>query len=205
MKKRRKILSWQVIVAALGTAILLVAALSAINYLRPDRLITPKRVIKCPKNLEQIGLVIRKYEIENQGQLPVGETSGEIFIKMEDEGYLERNILICPDNPIDDIDLNDPEGVGYYIDPDMPAERHPMRAIAADRAPWQVNHDGEGVHVAFDDDGRVHVRFVTPEDSGPQDKISNPYIKEDTDIYADTGDPYKHAWIRWERERDAGE
>ncbi len=58
---------------------------------------------------------------------------------------------------------------------------------------------GEGVNVLFADDT---VRFVRPEDSGPPDKISNPYIEEDTDIYADTGDPYKHAWIRWAREHE---
>ncbi len=47
-----------------------------------------------------------------------------------------------------------------------------------------------------------HVTFVRPEDSGPEEKISNPYIEDDTDIYADTGDPEKHAWIRWEKELD---
>ncbi len=117
---------------------------------------------------------------------------------MEKEGYLDnRELLVCSVNLSDEeVDFDAPEGIGYYIDPDMPQTRAPMRAVAADRAPWEVNHGGEGVNVLFNDG---HVIFIRPGDSGPADKISNPYIDEDTDIYSYTGDPEKNAWIRWER------
>ncbi len=106
-------------------------------------------------------------------------------------------MLQCPGHPLEGVDRDDPEGVGYYIDPDMPAQRHDKRIVAADRPPWELNHGGVGVNVLFEDG---EVKLIRPGDNGPPDKISNPYIEEDTDIYADTGDPYKHAWIRWERE-----
>jgi hypothetical protein len=95
------------------------------------------------------------------------------------------------------VHFDDPGSIDYYIDPNVPTERHDKRAIAADRPPWEVNHEGAGVNVLFED-GSVH--FVRPDDGGPPDKISNPFIEEDTDIYSDTGDPETHAWIRWKRE-----
>jgi hypothetical protein len=99
----------------------------------------------------------------------------------------------CPES----VDFGDPESMDYYIDVNRPAGCHEKRAVAADRPPWEVNHEGAGVNVLFEDGS---VEFVRPEDSGPHDKISNPFIEEDTDIYSDTGDPKKHAWIRWKGE-----
>ncbi|MFW5915127.1 MAG: hypothetical protein ACOCTQ_01505 [Planctomycetota bacterium] len=101
----------------------------------------------------------------------------------------------CPE----DVDFDDPQSIDYCIDPNLPEERHDKRAIAADRPPWELNHGGAGVNVLFEDGT---VEFVRPEDSGPPDKISNPFIEDDTDIYSDTGDPEKNAWIRWKREPD---
>ena len=152
----------------------------------------------CASNINQVGLSLAVYAYVHDGEMPTGSTSGEVFrILLETEFFTNVRLLSCSSNPIDEIDLDDPEGVSYWIDPDMPAERHEKRAIMADRAPWQLNHDGEGVNVLFED---FTVKFIRPGDSGPPDRISNPYIEEDTDIYANTGDPYKHAWIRWERE-----
>ncbi len=173
-----------------------VVALLMTDFLRSP----PRRgpaVPACASNLRQVGIRVHMYTQENQGRLPAGTSSGEVFKMLEKEGYLEdRKLLSCPANPFNVIDLNDPEGVSYYIDPNVPEERHEMRAIMADRPPWELNH-GDGVNVLFAD---YSIRFIKPEDSGPDDKISNPYIREDTDIYSDTGAPYKHAWIRWERE-----
>ena len=153
--------------------------------------------ISCASNLNQIGLSLMMYEHHHGGRLPTGATSGEAFRALVEAEVLQNlQLLSCPSNPIKEIDFDDPEGVGYYLDPTAPVRRHPMRAIAADRAPWDINH-GEGVNVLFED---RHVRFVRPGDSGPPDRISNPYIEEDTDIYANTGDPYTHAWIRWAAE-----
>ncbi len=151
----------------------------------------------CAGNLNQIGLSLAMYEHHHGGRLPTGATSGEVFRQLVEGGHLDATrLLSCPGNPVADIDFDDPKGIGYYIDPGMPQQRHPQRAIAADRPPWDVNH-GDGVNVLFED---RHVRFVRARDSGPPDKISNPYLPEDTDIFADTGDPSRHAWIRWERE-----
>ncbi len=154
--------------------------------------------VACVSNLHRLGISLLMYENSTGKKIPQGQTSGEIFRMLEEEGYLHsRETLNCPANPVDEVDFGDPEGVGYYIDPGLPSEDvNPMRAVAADRTPWDLNH-GDGVNVLFADS---HVRFVRPEDSGPPDKISNPYIEEDTDIYANTGDPERHAWIRWERE-----
>ncbi len=153
----------------------------------------------CASNLRQVGMVLQMYAQENEGRFPKGETSGKIFKILEEKGTLgSLELLNCPANPVDEVDLGDPDGVGYYIDPAIPEEYDRQRVIAADRSPWERNHDGEGVNVLFADGS---VKFIRPEDSGPEDKISNPHIEEDTDIYADTGDPEKHAWIRWEREK----
>lgn len=154
--------------------------------------------IACADNLRRIGNVLELYTSEHQGKMPTGVTSGGIFRMLKEEYYYHfaAQMLICPGNSIDDIDLDDSKGVSYYIDPSIPDEIHPKRAIVADRPPWDHNHK-DGVNVLFADG---YVRFIRPGDSGPPDKISNPYIEEDTDIYANTGDPYKHAWIRWERE-----
>jgi len=154
---------------------------------------------KCNNNLRHLGLSLAMYRNDHRERMPEGETSGEMFRAMEVGGYLHsREVLICPGHPIEEVDFDDPEGVGYYVDPTAPQRRHhPMRAIAACRPPWQDNHEGDGVNVLFADSS---VKFIRPGDSGPPDKISNPYIEEDTDIYADTGDPQKHAWIRWARE-----
>ncbi len=154
------------------------------------------RKASCASNLRQLGLMLTMYDHDNGGRMPTGATTGEVFRLLADDHYLQNTqLLSCPSNPIDDIDFDDPDGVGYYIDPDMPESRHPLRAVAADRPPWDLNH-GDGVNVLFED---KHVMYIRPEDSGPPDRISNPYIEEDTDIYADTGDPHTNAWIRWER------
>ncbi len=155
------------------------------------------RKVSCMSNLRQIGLTFALYQHDNRGMMPQGDTTGEVFQILEQEGYIaNRTLLVCPENPIEKVDFDDPDGVGYYVDPAVPEGHDPRRAIAADRPPWDHNH-GDGVNVLFAD---FSVMFVRPEDSGPPDKISNPRIEEDTDIYADTGDPEKHAWIRWERE-----
>ncbi len=154
------------------------------------------RKASCSSNLRQLGLTLTMYDHDNDGRMPTGATSGEVFRLLVEGNYLQNTLLLsCPSNPIDEVDFDDPDGVGYYIDPDMPERRHPLRAIAADRPPRDLNH-GDGVNVLFED---KHVMFIRPEDSGPPDKISNPYIEEDTDIYADTGDTHTNAWIRWEK------
>ncbi len=158
---------------------------------------TRKRAKKvaCANNLRQIGLSLAMYEHLHGGRLPTGATSGEVFRALVEAEVLQNlQLLSCPSNPLDVIDFGDPEGISYYLDPTAPARRHPMRAIAAERPPWDLNH-GDGVNVLFED---RHVLFIRPGDSGPPDRISNPYLPEDTDIYAETGDPATHAWIRWD-------
>ncbi len=169
----------------------------------------------CRINLQMLGFLLKRYQNDNRGRFPVGATSGEIFKKLMEEDYLNNaELLQCTvrsrNDPFsrafyrirdylasDEVDFEDPEGVGYYIDPAIPENPHPKRVIAADRAPWRHNHSGEGVNVLFAD---FNVIFIRPKDSGPPDKISNPYIEEDTDIYADTGNSETHAWIRWKRD-----
>ena len=176
----------------------------------------------CRANLHNISLALALYKNDHGDALPEGGTTGMVFRQLNEKGYLrDLKTLQCPAirrhsprGPLsfvysyfthyftrykcpEAVDFGAPQSIDYYIDVNVPAVRHDKRAIAADRFPWEVNHQGAGVNVLFED-GSVH--FVRPEDSGPQNTISNPFIEEDTDIYSDTGDPKKHAWIRWKRE-----
>lgn len=161
----------------------------------------------CPRNVRQMGLVLAMYAHGHQGAMPTGSTSGAVFDVLHKEGYLDNpQLLSCPANPVEDIDFDSPHGVSYYIDPDLPAsDRHPLRAVLADRnSPegWETNH-GEGVYVLFED---ASAQFVRGEDRRPEDTVGNPHLakrpEDDTDIYSSVSDPYESEWdahIRWER------
>ena len=180
-----------------GVIVLFVSAMGVlfIAFSYTDADFRDWRPAACRSQLRQVGIAVLSYAENNDGQMPSDETSGKIFRKLLEKEYLkDKALLNCPGNELDEIDTSDPEGVGYYIDPSIPEQIAPRRAIMADRPPWELNHDGEGVSVMFVDG---HVRFLKPCENG---RIANPYIDEDTNIYADTGDPNKYAWIRWQRE-----
>ena len=163
--------------------------------------------ISCQTNVRQLGLGLAMYAHGHQGAMPTGNTSGAVLKVLYKEGYLDNlQLLSCPANPVEDIDFDSPHGISYYIDPDLPAsDRHPLRAVLADRnSPegWETNH-GDGVHILFEDGS---AQFVRGEDRRPEDTIGNPHLaehpKDDTDIYSSVSDPYESEWdahIRWER------
>ncbi len=142
---------------------------------------------QCASNLRSVGSALRGYEDEHR-TMPNADTGSESFRLLLEGGYLpERELLSCPSNPV----YVDPElsskAVSYYIDPQTPRERHPMRAVVADRnldGDWTDNHGEDGVNVLF---GGEMVGFVgAGEGTGvPPDpeKIGNPHIEKDSNIY----------------------
>jgi len=145
--------------------------------------------VACSSNVRQMGQVLYMYGTDNNDRMPTapeGETAGYIYRNLVEAGYLEnREILSCPGNPVDEVDFDEREGVSYLIDPTMPQDRHPMRAIMADDQEKE-NHDG-GVNVLFEDG---HVIFTDPMD--------NPY-GIDSDFFGGMSgkEAREDAWIRW--------
>ncbi len=170
----------------------------------------------CTNNVRQFGLILAMYQSDNDGAVPTawdaseGEltgTSGTVFLELEERSYLEtRRLLDCPGSPVGGVSFGgDGRGVGYYIDPSMPpGQRHPMRAILADRGdtkemPWQTNH-GTGVNVLFEDG---HVLFVEGRDEPPPNRINNPYRYYDN-VYSGPAYHREEAYIRWGAAEEEG-
>ncbi len=142
---------------------------------------------ECRSNLRQMGVSLYLYRADNDGRMPTGETSGEVFEALYEGGYLEsREILSCPASPVEDVDFDSEDGVSYLIDINMPKDRASQRAVMADK----VGNHADGVNVLFEDG---NVEFVYTE----LGRAQNPHIDADTNIYEDTGEPREHANIKW--------
>ncbi len=140
------------------------------------------RRASCMSNVGQIGYALAEYEVDEQA-MPESFFTIESFRMLFDAGYLQApQVLSCPSNSVD-VDISEasgtPETVSYYMDPGTPYQRHPMRAVMADRnldGDWTDNHGEDGVNVLFTDNS---VQFVGPNPG----TIGNPYLDVDSDIY----------------------
>ncbi len=139
-------------------AIIAISASMLMAALQPTRYRAERAA--CTSQIRQMGQILSMYSTDNNGYMPHGATSGDVFQALEDEGYLEnRELMRCPGDPaeVDEIVLTDKDTVSYWIDPKAPQDRDPMRAIYSDN-PTTGNHVG-GVNVLFADG---HVEFVEP-------------------------------------------
>jgi len=146
------------------------------------------RHVACESNLRQMGQILYMYGTDNDGRMPTASEegdAGEVYQELYNEGYLETTeILRCPSDDIEEVDLNEEDGVSYLIDPTMPQHRHPTRAIMGDN-PNRENHVG-GVNVLFENG---HVRFTEP--------TADPYGLGDYDFFGGVTNHPENAHIRW--------
>ncbi len=184
---RRKNFSLAELLIVIGIIAILVSILMPALSRARER----ARRVSCTSNVNQIGLALAQYELERHA-MPISFHSGESFETLHETDYLVNlQILSCPSNSLD-IELPlDSTGTSYYIDPGTPYQRHPMRAVLADRnldGDWRDNHGPDGVNVLFSD---YSVQFVGPN----SETIGNPYLLADSNIYeGDYGHP-ENAWI----------